>query len=223
MGATATKAEQDTVLEATEKAVSLTLVKPSDVAGSPAAEASRMDREIRDGFRAVLGSKHRLTDMIAEAKSQKIHLILNDPETGKPYKSWTAYMKNVVQGFGVDAQSLSKGDRDLMIAVLYGAGMSIKQAADTLGTSFGTAQRAVAKAKAGGDLDDAANETEDVQGRRTRRSDSPTPTGGKSDAQKVVDRLTSLQKFVSGATLTTDEIKAIKKLIATVNKALVTA
>lgn len=211
---------ESAALDAAADAVNLTLVKPSEIAGEPANIAVTLDREIRAGFTVVLESQSRLVALVKEAKDSQIHKMLTDPETGKAYKSWTAYIGNVIAGLGADFRSMGARDKAFLVVMLYNTGMSQKVIASALSVGVGTANRAIQAGRADGSVD-AERETESKDGRTFKGTEKDAAKGNESKATKTpaqkadahVKALTNLLDQMSA-----DELTEFKKSLTSLGR-----
>lgn len=226
--ATKTKTDADAVLEAAGEVLEQTIVHPSDVAGQvpsidqiEATHAETLDREIRSGFRVILESRTRLVAMIGEAKASNIHKVLTDPATGKAYRSWTAYMENVIASLGIDFKGLGKKDRDGVVAMLYSTGMNQKTIAAATAIPLSTVQRAVAAARADGSVGDVETENRDgskqgdAKGGRPKQQKTPLEVvqKGLSAVGDLLDQMDEAELLEVKATLAalTRKVNALTK------------
>lgn len=215
-----TKSAESAVLDAAAEAVSLSIVKPSDVAGEPANIAVMLDREIRAGFTVVLESQNRLVALVKEAKDSQIHKMLTDPETGKAYKSWTAYIGNVIAGLDMDVKRLSARDKAFLVVMLYNTGMSQKVIASALAVGVGTVNRAIQAGRADGSVD-AGRETESKDGRtfKDTEKDGAKDSGAKATktpAQKADAHVKALTNLLDQ--MSSDELTEFKKSLTALGR-----
>ncbi|HSX68444.1 sigma factor-like helix-turn-helix DNA-binding protein [Nocardioides sp.] len=217
-----TKTAEAAVLDAAGDVVNLTIVKPSDVAGTPAAEAARLDREIRDGFRVVLHSHDALLNLIEEAKGQQIHKMLSDPATGKAYKSWTAYLTDVLGSLNVDVKTLSTQSRRHLFVLIYNAGMPQKAIAEALKVSAGAVNKAIQQGRESGDVD-ADRETVGRDGKVTKKTNQSK--GGDDDSKVIADakRLLTTAKRIAAAEIEEADRELLSDLLTQVQAELTKA
>lgn len=99
------------------------VVAPMDLAA-----AERLDKLLRNQARAVAHSMERFKPLIELAKATQIHETLN-------YASWTAYISDVI---GKEMKQLPVADRQQIVALLSGEGMSQRGIAKAVNVSQST-------------------------------------------------------------------------------------
>lgn len=101
-----------------------------DAAAPAAAQvtaAEKLDARIRKVAASIIDSTNTLHELIEKAETTQIHLLLTDPETGKPYATWQAYVTNVAKGM---PPVRGKSDRRAQIRFLLGANLSVRAIAE---------------------------------------------------------------------------------------------
>lgn len=164
-------------------------------------DAEILDHKVRKAFAIGMRAHEYLLETVAEAKGAKIHETLTDPETGKRFKSWTAYVTNVIGGLGLDVKAMSPKEKAFLIVVLFNTGMSQQAIAKSLTISPGTVNTAV---KRGRELGTVAKdrETTAADGRTYKDTEGKAAKGERAEAPKsllAARRAVSAIKSVSNA------------------------
>jgi hypothetical protein len=213
---TTMKTAETDVHDAAAKVVDMTLVQPSDIKDSDAHKAATLDREIRDGFRVVLNSTEHLQTLVMEAKSSQIHKVLTDPATGKSYKSWTAYVTDVVSSLGVTYKGIPKGTRHVVVGMLLNAGMTQNAIHKATGLALGTINADKKALVASGDVDPDV-EAEALDGTASKGGRKPAAQNvEKTTTEKAAAQIGALSKLVDA--MNPDELTDVKMMLSVVTK-----
>jgi DNA-binding Lrp family transcriptional regulator len=148
-------------------------------------DAEVLDHKVRSAFAIGLRAHDHLMAAVTEAKAEKIHETLNDPETGKRYKSWTAYITGVIGGLGLDMKAMSAKDKAFLIVLLFNAGMSQQAIAKSLAISPGTVNTAVKRGRELGSVD-KDRETTASDGRTYKNTEGEAAAGAGEQAARQV-------------------------------------
>lgn len=212
-----TKTAEAEVLDAAAEVVDRPfVVKVADVKGTVANDAATLDREIRDGFTVVLTSAEKLRELVAEAKASQIHKMLNDPATGKAYKSWTAYVTNVVSSLGVTYKGIPRGTRHIVVGMLLNAGMSQSAIHKATGLALGTINADRKALVASGEVDPEveAEATDGTKGKGGKPA--ATQKAEKTRSEKAAGHVGSLAKIVDE--MDAGELSDVKAMLSVLGK-----
>lgn len=110
-------------------------------------EAKQLDEQLRRWAKIAADNFVRVTGLIAEAKEKAIWKLVDDPETGKPFRTWQSYIASVI---GREMEPLAAVNRNALVKMLLDEGLSQRAAAEAAKTSPATVNE-VAKGKTPGE------------------------------------------------------------------------
>lgn len=145
-------------------------------------DARRLTERIRYCAISVRDGMEKLQNLVAEAQSSNVHLVLG-------YKSWTAYLADTL---GDEPMRLPRDERREVVAWLAGEGMSTRAIAPVVGAGFKTVAR---------DLEVARVST-DTRAHNTTPTDADLITGTdwspEPDADPITGEVIEPERTVTG-------------------------
>lgn len=134
----------------------------------PKKQAAQIDRKIRSAVKkmqthwdALEDQWNTLKELVTEAKSNNAHLSLG-------FSSWTAYVSDAIQ-----VRPRNADERQELVTLLSGEGMSVRAIAQVTDVSRGTVQRDLEQGVTDGTPDDGP--TTGLDGKTYTKPDKPEP------------------------------------------------